>query len=95
MSIKSTLVPALYFFGALTLGTLGTSDAVETLDSIGTYNFMRQGTKSTAFDIKKEAQYNAFMARNDIYWYGGKTATEFFLTGVFATMGIKRSKRED
>jgi len=94
MSLKSTFVPALYFVGAMTFGTLGVSDAVETIDSIGTYNFMKQGAKSTAFDTKKEAQYQASISRDDIYWYGGKTALEFLLTGVFATMGIKRS-RED
>jgi len=95
MGTKSTLIPALYFAGAMTMGTLGVSDAVETIDNIGTYTFMKQGAKSTAFDTKKEAQYQASMSRDDIYWYGTKTALEFILTGVFATMGLRRIKRED
>ena len=95
MSLKSTFVPALYFAGALTFGTLGMSDATKTLESVDTYTFMKQGAKSSTFDIKKQAQYDAFMARDDIYWYGAKTGLEFFLTGVLGTMGIKRSRRED
>ena len=94
MSLKSTLAPALYFAGALTFGTLGAIDATQTVKRFGEYFFMKQASEGVILDTKKEAQYQAFMARDDVCWHGGKTALEFLLTGALVAMGIKKS-RED
>ncbi|MBI2044792.1 hypothetical protein HYT23_01925 [Candidatus Pacearchaeota archaeon] len=94
MSLKSTVLPAFYFACTLTFGALGVRDFADVVRSAENYVIMKKFTEETALDRRKEAQYQTFMARDDIYWHGGKTALEFLVAGFFIAKGIKRS-RED